>query len=152
MDYTGQTILLVEDSDDDVFIFRRTAKIAGIANPIQVVCEGEEALAYLGGTGPYADRKAHPVPFLLFLDLKLPQLSGLDILQWIREQPQLSEVSVVVLTSSAEERDIVRAYQLGARSYLVKPPTGASLIEVLQAIQTSASVRERLRITGAKTG
>lgn len=133
MDFSSQTILLAEDNEDDVFIFQRALAAAKITNPLQIVNDGESTLAYLAGTGGYADRIRFPVPMLVMLDLKMPRVNGLEILKWIREQRHLDGVSVVVLTSSAEERDITRAYQLGARSYLVKPPTAATLTEMLNA-------------------
>lgn len=133
MEFSSQTILLAEDNEDDVFIFQRALAAAKIPNPLQIVNDGESTLAYLAGTGGYADRIRFPVPMLVMLDLKMPRVNGLEIFKWIREQRHLDGVSVVGLNSSAEERDITRAYQLGARSYLVKPPTAATLTEMLNA-------------------
>ncbi len=143
-----QTILLVEDEEDDVFIFRRAVKRARITNPIQIINDGESAIAYLSGAGMYADRTRYPLPLLTLLDLNLPRITGLEVLKWIREQSLLNQMSVIVLTSSAQDRDISRAYHLGARSYLVKPPTPAGLLEVLNALRASSdSASERLRIS-----
>ena len=151
MDQTSNTILLAEDSDEDIFIFNRAVKLARVTNPIRVVHDGEDVVDYLAGTGRYSNRADSPLPFLVLLDLKLPRMGGLDTLKWIREQPQLGGVSVVMLTCSAQERDVVRAYQLGARSYLVKPPTAGSLLAVVNAVQASAElVRDRLRIEEEK--
>jgi CheY-like chemotaxis protein len=126
-------ILLVEDSEDDVFIMRHALKQAQIRARVEVVPDGQAAVDYLAGSGPYRDRKAYPLPALVFLDLKLPYLTGFEILSWIRTQPSLSEVIVVVLTSSGEERDQTKAYSLGARSYLVKPPKPKDLVELFQS-------------------
>ena len=148
----GQTILLVEDSEDDIFIFDRVIKKAGITGHVEVVRDGQEALDYLSGNGRFADRQKFPLPTLALVDLKLPRISGLEILQWIREQPHLETLSVVVLTSSSEDRDVIRAYQLGARSYLVKPPTTTALLAVVKAVGASAlSARERLWIAGERS-
>jgi CheY-like chemotaxis protein len=136
MTTTDQTILLVEDEEDDVFIMRRALKDAQVANPLQVVTDGQAALDYLTGNGEYADRTRYPLPFLIFLDLKLPYYDGFEILTRIRQQSALKSIIVVVLTSSAELRDKDRAYQLGARSYLIKPPTVKTLNEVFNALKS----------------
>ena len=147
-DFNSQTILLVEDNEDDVFIFSRAIKHACIPNPIQVVNDGDSAIAYLKGAENFSDRSMFPLPFLILLDLKMPGVGGLDVLKWIREQPHLETVSVIILTSSAEHRDIARAYQLGARSYLVKPPTAAVLTEMMDALRRSeTSSKERLKLS-----
>ncbi len=130
------TILLVEDNEDDVFAMSRALKQAHIANPVTVVSDGQEALDYLSGAGPYADRERYPVPFIVFLDLKLPYIDGFEVLTWIRQQPALSSTLVVVLTSSVENRDQERSYALGARSYLIKPPTAETLLDVLNSLKT----------------
>ena len=125
------TILLVEDNEDDLFVMQRSLKLAEVANPLQVVTDGQMALDYLSGTGEYGDRERHPIPSMIFLDLKLPYVSGFEVLDWMRLQPDLCSVDVVVLTSSDEERDQTRAYALGARSYLVKPPSPKTLRDIL---------------------
>src|ERR1051325_2215773 len=123
----GTTILLVEDNEDDVFVMRRALKLANNSNPLQIVTDGQKALDYLSGEGEYAHREKFPLPFIMFLDLKLPYVDGFEILAWMRLRPELSQIVVIVLTSSAEERDHEKAYALGARSYLVKPPTPQAL-------------------------
>ena len=128
-------ILLVEDSEDDVFLMKRALKEAGIKNPLFAVEDGEQAIAYLSGTGPFTDRAEHPLPKLLFLDLKLPLKSGHEVLAWIRKQELLKPLVVVVLTSSDEPSDVTRAYQLGANSYLVKPPTSEQLLDMARAFK-----------------
>ncbi len=114
-------ILLVEDREDDVFLVRRAFEKAYLLNPLQVVRNGEEAVAYLKGEGTYANRAGYPLPSLILLDLKLPGMDGFDVLRWIRREPNFGSLPVIVLTSSEQIRDVNRAYQLGANSFLVKP-------------------------------
>jgi CheY-like chemotaxis protein len=132
----SRSILLVEDDEDDVFIFHRALKDAGISNPVQLVTHGRQAVEYLSGAGKYADRGAYPFPFIVFLDLKLPYLSGFDVLKWIRRRPELEPIIVVVLTSSDEDRDHSTAYQFGARSYIVKPPDGEQIRRLMLSLQS----------------
>ena len=122
---TSKTILLVEDNVDDVFAFGRALKKAGVTNPLRLVADGQQALDYLGGVGDYTDRQRHPVPFLIFLDLKLPYVDGFEILAWMRQQRELEGVVVVILTSSGEDIDRRRAYALGARSFCSSRPRRA---------------------------
>lgn len=117
----AKLILVIEDEEDDILLIRRTFAKAGVANPYQVVRNGDEAISYLKGEGAYADREKHPMPSLVLLDLKMPGKDGFEVLHWIRTQPELSALRVVVLTSSSEIRDVNRAYQLGANSFLMKP-------------------------------
>jgi CheY-like chemotaxis protein len=115
------TILLAEDDEDDVVLIRRAVHKARLLNPLQVVRDGEEALQYLAGEGPFGDREKHPQPFLLLLDLHMPKVNGFEVLRWIRKRPDLQRLKVAVLTSSSDEHDYVKAMQLGAHSYFVKP-------------------------------
>lgn len=133
MNNDPSTLLLVEDNDDDVFIFSRAYKQAQLTFGVQIARDGQEAIDYLTGAGKFADRAAHPQPFLVLLDLKLPLRHGLEVLEAMRARPELAGVFVVVLTSSAEQRDIARAHELGARSYLVKPPRAKTLQAVIEA-------------------
>lgn len=128
------TILLVEDDSNDVLLIQRAFRKSDVVNPIQVVGDGEEAIAYLSGRGPYADRERYPLPVLLLLDLKLPRKSGFEVLEWLRQQPGLKRLPVAVLTSSAETPDINRAYDLGANSYLVKPVRFEGLLRMVQTL------------------
>lgn len=130
----SKTILLVEDDRDDVFIFRRALATAEIVNPLVVISNGQEAIDYLSHSGQYADAERYPLPFVIFLDLKLPYRDGFEVLTWIRQQPQLQSVIVVVLTGSDETRDHQRAYKLGARSYLVKPPQAKDIRQFMDSM------------------
>jgi CheY-like chemotaxis protein len=127
-------ILLVEDSEDDQLLIRRAFAKAKLANPLHVVDDGDKAVAYLAGEGPYADRAAHPLPTIILLDLKLPRRSGHEVLEWLRARPDLRRIPVVILTSSTESADVRRAYDLGANSYLVKPVEFDDLREMLSKI------------------
>ena len=134
MNSLDHTSLLVEDNPDDVLLMKRAFSKAGLANPLQVVEDGALAVAYLAGEGPYADRTVHPLPVLVLLDLKLPRKSGLEVLQWVRQQPGLKRLRVVILTSSNQRADINQAHELGANSYLVKPGTFDSLVEMVKKL------------------
>src|ERR1051325_8386004 len=131
----NRALLLVEDNEDDVFLMRRALKGANVANPLFVAEDGQQALDYLGGVGKYNDRGRYPLPAVVFLDLKLPLISGHDVLAWIRRQAELDNVIVIVLTSSNEASDLNRCYSLGANSYLVKPPTPEQLEELAKAFR-----------------
>jgi CheY-like chemotaxis protein len=130
-----QTILLVEDEANDVLFMTMSLEKAGIAGGVQVAEDGKEAIAYLGGHGKFADRTRFPLPALVFLDLKLPFVSGLDVLKWIRQQPELDTTVVIVLTSSQQRSDIQTAYSLRANSYLVKPSDPHELIEIVDLVK-----------------
>ena len=118
---TAADILLVEDSPDDVELTLRALKKAHVANPVEVIEDGAEALDYLFGTGAHAGRDANHTPKVILLDLKLPRLSGLEVLARVRADERTRKVPVVVLTSSREDADVAAAYRLGANSYIVKP-------------------------------
>src|SRR5579863_6485411 len=113
---------------------REAMKKAGVLDPIQVVSNGQEAIDYFQGIGKFANREESPLPCLVLLDLKLPRVMGLDVLKWIRQQPEVSAI-VIVLTSSKEEADIAAAYRLGANGYLVKPPDVNQLTDMAKAIK-----------------
>ena len=114
-------VLLADDNENDVLMFRRAARRANFNPPLHVVSNGEETIAYLKGNGKYDDRAKYPLPGMVLLDLKMPRTNGFEVLQWVREQPAFDTMQVVVLTTSDEIRDINRAYELGANSFLTKP-------------------------------
>src|SRR5690348_8539240 len=111
-----KTILQVEDDPNDVFLFQHAITKAGVANPVQVATDGQQAINYLQGTGKFADREKYPFPCLVLLDLKLPYVMGLDVLKWIRQQP-CAALTVLMLTASGEEADVVASYRLGANGF-----------------------------------
>jgi len=119
---TCKTILLVEDNPSDVDLTRRALKKCRIANDLVVVEDGKAAIDYLWGAGAHSDRHAIvELPTLTLLDLKLPKLPGLEVLRRIREDSRTKRLPVVVLTSSNEEQDIAKSYDLGVNSYIRKP-------------------------------
>jgi CheY-like chemotaxis protein len=128
-------ILHVEDSEDDQFFLRRAFTAVGIKNAIHVVDDGAKAIGFLSGTGPYEDREKHPSPCLAILDLKLPQVHGLEVLKWIRQHQKFKPLVVIVLSSSPLRNDVDTAYDLGANSFLVKPLTGEHMIEIARSIK-----------------
>ena len=141
-------ILLIEDNLDDVLFMKRSLSHLGIADKMMVVESGEDAIAYLGGEGEYADREAHPMPVLIFLDLKMPGKSGFDVLSWIRSQEELKTLLVLVLSTSREDRDVDQAYRLGANSFLVKPGTLDGLDQLMSRVQTYWLQNPQLAIAG----
>lgn len=116
-----KVILLVEDSSRDVALTRRALKKSNIVNEVVVARDGVEALDYLLGAGIYAGRDMTVLPQLILLDLKMPKLDGLQVLQRIRADERTRRLPVVVFTSSSEEEDMVKSYDLGANSYVRKP-------------------------------
>jgi len=132
---SSRPILLVEDDENDVFFLQHAFEKAGIRNPMFIVRDGQEAINYLSGVGRYGDRNQAPFPWLVLLDLKLPVKTGLEVLRWIRSQPKLAELLVVVLTSSANSQDIDESYRCGARSFLVKPVSVEKRLELAKAIK-----------------
>jgi CheY-like chemotaxis protein len=125
-------ILQVEDDENDVFLLERVFKRAGIANPLRIAADGQIAIDYLAGQGDFRDRERYPLPCLVLLDLKLPKRDGLEVLEWIRRQPALRNLVVVVFSSSSLPQDIERAYKLGANSYVQKPSDAERALEIAQ--------------------
>jgi CheY-like chemotaxis protein len=116
-----KTILLVEDNDDDVFLITRAFKTVGLVTPMVRATDGQDAIDYLSGKGHYADRVKFPMPALVLLDIKMPFISGLEVLRWIRGQPPFAPLPVVMFTTSSQECDVRSAYGSGANAFLVKP-------------------------------
>lgn len=123
-------ILLIEDNPMDVDLTRRAFVRHNLANPLEVMRDGQEALDFIAGW-----RAGDPVPSVILLDLKLPKVSGLEVLRILRAHSNLGTVPVVVLTSSAEDNDIHEAYLLGANSYIVKPVDFEKFIDVARQIE-----------------
>jgi CheY-like chemotaxis protein len=132
---SNRCILQVEDDENDVFLLQRVFQRAGIASPLHAVTDGEMAINYLAGAGAFADRAKHPLPCLVMLDLKLPKVSGLEVLEWIRRHPTLRKLVVVVFSSSCQPEDVDRAYDLGANSYIQKPSDMQHTLEVAQLLK-----------------
>lgn len=131
----SQTILLVDDDDNDIVLYQRAMKKAGIENPVRVVVDGQDAMQYLSGSGAYSSRTEHPLPQLIITDLKLPLKTGLDLVAWLRQQPKLRRIPAIVLSSTAHPGEIDRVYEAGANAFLVKPTGMDQLIELFTAIK-----------------
>ena len=129
------TILLVDDSENDLFLMRAAFKKAEFNGPLQEVHNGEEAIAYLKGNDPYSDRDKFPLPAVMLLDLNMPMKNGFDVLTWVRGQTGLKRLSIIVLTASMRTEDVERAYDLGANSFLVKPSNLDALAAMIRCLR-----------------
>lgn len=131
----NQTILLVDDSENDRFLMRNAFKKAEFNCPLQETRDGEEAIAYLNGDGEFADRGRFPLPAVMLLDLNMPMKNGFDVLDWVRAQARLKRLSTIVLSASARPEDVERAFDLGAHGYLVKPRTMEELTSMILSLR-----------------
>jgi CheY-like chemotaxis protein len=129
-----KTVLVADDDANDISLLKRAFLRAGIDIHLKVARDGEEAIQYLHGDEPYADRAEFPIPKLLLLDLKMPRTDGFEVLEWIRKQSGLRRLLIVVMTSSDEPQDVDRAYDLGANSFLRKPDDFTNLIKISQKL------------------
>ncbi len=129
-----QTILLVDDSEFDLMLLREAFKRAKCDHPLQAVRNGEEAIAYLNGEGPYGDRNKFPLPTVMLLDLNMPKKNGFDVLTWVRAQPVLKREAIFILTASMRTEDVERAFDLGATSFLVKPSNLEALATMMRCL------------------
>lgn len=130
-----RAVLYVEDEENDAFIVSHAWKKAGVVNALHVVTDGEQAIQYLRGQGPYGDREKHPMPCLVLLDLKIPKLNGFDVLKWIRESPSIQTLPVLILTSSNQPSDIHQAYSFRANAYLTKPSNSEGLAVLIASVK-----------------
>jgi len=128
-------ILLIEDDFADAKLLTRKFERAGVQNSVVHLNNGDKALAYLTGVAEYSDRKQHPLPILILLDLKLPGMSGLELLPVIRRTREVKPIPVVVLTSEESDQIVRGAYELGANSYLVKSADEAKVLEMAGSIR-----------------
>jgi CheY-like chemotaxis protein len=131
---TGQMVLVADDDENDIKLLARAFHKAGIVTPLRVVHDGEEVIQYLHGDKPFGDRDSFPMPSLLLLDLKMPRRDGFQVLEWVRRQAGLKRMLIVIMSSSDEPRDIERAYDLGANSFLRKPSDFTSLTKLTQKL------------------
>ncbi len=114
-------VLVAEDNPDDALLMQRAFRSQGLNNPLHIVTDGSEVMRYLKGEAPFSDRTANPYPHMLVLDVKMPRMNGFEVLQWMQENRDFSVIPTLVWSSSADARDVKRAYCLGANGYLVKP-------------------------------
>lgn len=137
-------ILLVEDNPEDIELTLRALKKSKLANNIVVAEDGEEALDFIFARGKYSDRSVICSPKVILLDLKLPKVSGIEVLREIKKDPRTSIIPVVILTSSTQEVDIEESYKLGANSYIVKPVNFENFIQSLRQMNDYWLVLNRL--------
>jgi CheY-like chemotaxis protein len=131
----NHTILLVDDSENDLYLMRAAFQKAEFDCPLQEAHDGDEAIAYLNGDGAYGDRARFPLPTVVLLDLNMPMRNGFDVLEWIRDQKNLRRLSIIVLSASERPEDVERAFDLGAHSYLVKPRTLSDLTKMIRCLR-----------------
>jgi CheY-like chemotaxis protein len=140
---TPHTILSVDDSPDDLMLLMLSCGAMQVCFQLQTVDSGERALAYLQGTGPFADRAKFPWPVLVILDLKMPAINGFDVLAWIRSHEQTAQLPVVIFTASSHPEDRQRAMEMGATRYAVKPVSWEGIQEFVRSLD--ALLLERTR-------
>jgi len=131
----GLPILIAEDSESDIYFLLRVMEEAGVVNPIFVVRDGTEALAYLSGTGRYSDRATYPVPGIVFLDLNMPGTDGFEILRWKRARPELNRTLTVAVSSYDGVYGINLAYETGADTFLSKPLSSEDVLNLISAFE-----------------
>jgi two-component system response regulator len=131
---SSRKILLVEDNADDILLTKRALERAHVANGLEVVVDGIEALEYLRGEGKFEGRDITDLPVVVLLDLKMPRMGGLEFLRIVRDDESLRLLPIVVLTSSKEEQDVIESYSLGANSYIQKPVDFDQFVKAIQTL------------------
>jgi CheY-like chemotaxis protein len=129
-------VLIAEDDPNDVLLLRRAFQKNGWELPVHVCNNGAEAMDYLRGEGPYADREKYPFPRAIITDLKMPRCTGFELLEWLDEHTECSVIPTIVLSASAEDRDVKRCFELGANAYFQKPSNFAELCELVKLNHT----------------
>ena len=129
-------VLSAEDEESDAIILKRAFRKATVLNPLTILKDGQEAVDYLSGVAPYGDRNEHPLPALVLLDLKMPRMSGFDVLAWIATRPDLKSIPIIVLSSSSSDADMRRAREMGAQEYLVKPNGVDQLAQIIHGLHS----------------
>jgi two-component system response regulator len=127
-------ILMVEDTPEDVDLAMRALGKAKLTDYIQIARDGEEALQFIFCEGPHSERKIENAPKLILLDLKLPKVDGLEVLQRVKSDPRTKSIPVVVLTSSREPKDVIESYELGVNSYIVKPVEFDKFVQAVEQL------------------
>src|ERR1041385_4517693 len=128
-------ILYVDDDDNDLQLVHYAASQAGLSSHLHAVSSGGQAIDYLQGHGPYADRTKFPMPKLLLLDLRMPRMNGLELLEWVRSRPEFVGMVVIVFTASAHPVDIARACELGANVFVQNPSSRSELIHFVKLVK-----------------
>jgi CheY-like chemotaxis protein len=130
----NQTILLVDDSENDLLLMRLAFEKAEFSGVLQEVHNGEEAIGYLKGDGPFGDRAKFPLPAVVLMDLNMPRKNGFDVLTWVRAQAGLRRISIIIMSASMRPEDVERSFDLGANSFVVKPSTLDELIAMIRSL------------------
>lgn len=133
-------ILIADDDQDDITLVSRDLRKMGLTHPIHSVANGEQAISYLKGDGPYGDRNQFPYPILLVLDLKMEPMDGFGVLRWLKENPRHKTFPVLILTGFSERQKITEAYRLGATTFLTKPADLPALKETIHALNVMPRV------------
>jgi CheY-like chemotaxis protein len=142
-------ILVAEDSSDDIELIKLALDGDNVLGGFAFVRDGQEAIDYLEGEGSFADRSAYPFPDLVVLDLKMPQVNGLEVLRWVRKHAYWGQLPVVMLSGSSLAADIEEAYRLGANSYFIKPMRVDALADLLRALVRYWSLSQRPALRGS---
>lgn len=140
-------VLAVDDSSDDTLLLRKACQRSKACFDLFVVQDGVEAVHYLSGSEPYVDRLRYPIPALLLLDLKMPRMNGFEALEWVRAQPGLKNVPVIVFTASQHDSDVRNAYDKGANGYIVKPVDYDDLVKLTEAISSAIGQHQDVQHT-----
>jgi CheY-like chemotaxis protein len=127
------TLLIVEDNDDDIFFIERIFKQIGARCELRFARDGMEAIDYLSGRGTFKDRAQYPMPTIILMDLKMPRRNGFEVLEWMHNQPEITLIPTIVVTSSTLQEDVTRAYRLGANAVMNKPVDKDSLLQMLKS-------------------
>jgi CheY-like chemotaxis protein len=128
------TILIAEDEESDFMLLQKAFRKNNIDDNLVWVRDGLDAIDYLQGSGAYSDRQQHPAPELVILDLKMPRMSGLEVLQWVKDHPEFKVIPTIVMSSSRLDDDVRQAYDLGANTYFIKPTDFATLVRLIQGV------------------
>lgn len=126
------TVLVAEDNPHHALLIKRAFRLAGLKNPVYFAADGAEAIRYLAGDGQFEDRLRYPIPVVMLVDLRMPKISGLELLEWVRKQRHLEGLMTAVVTSMRELPDVARAFEFGANAYLVKPVSHLDLGELME--------------------
>jgi CheY-like chemotaxis protein len=136
-------VLLVEDDANDVMLMRTALTRTGLNTQLEVVHDGEQALHYLQRSGEYANRRGHPYPSVIVIDLKMPRVNGLEVLRWLHDHPECPAIPTIVFSASRMDQDVQEAYRLGASSYFVKPTGFQELLELVKIMYSYWERAER---------
>src|SRR5688572_2673685 len=129
-----KTVLYIDDSADDLFLFQRACQCANVSFELKIAGTGPEALRYLSGAGEFADRQMHPLPEIILLDIKMPEMDGFEVLNWIRAHPHVSQTMVALYSSSTIDKDVLRGFLSGTTFYIPKPHATGTLTVLARAI------------------